>query len=141
VGGRQVIRQVIRDLRDDGVAVVLTTHELAEAEHLADHVVIIDRGRVVASGSLDELVRGEGDEIRFGAPPGLAVAALASRLGAAVREASPGEYVVGAAPAPSTVAALTGWLAEHDLPLADLRAGRHTLEDVFLRLTAERSEP
>ena len=36
---------------------------------------------------------------------------------------------------PATVAALTAWLAEQDLPLADLRAGRHTLEDVFLRLT------
>jgi ABC-2 type transport system ATP-binding protein len=37
---------------------------------------------------------------------------------------------------PATVAALTAWLAEHDLPLADLRAGRQRLEDVFLRLTA-----
>ena len=52
VGGRQVLRQVIRDLREEGVAVVLTTHELAEAEHLADHVVIVDRGRVVATGAL-----------------------------------------------------------------------------------------
>ena len=37
---------------------------------------------------------------------------------------------------PATVAALTAWLAERDLPLADLRAGRQRLEDVFLRLTA-----
>jgi ABC-2 type transport system ATP-binding protein len=136
VGGRQVLRQVIRDLRDEGVAVVLTTHELAEAEHLADHVVIVDRGRVVAEGTLAELLQGGGNEIRFGAPAGLDVAALATRLGSPVREATHGEYVVDAAPAPATVAALTGWLAEHDLPLADLRAGRQTLEDVFLRLTA-----
>jgi ABC-2 type transport system ATP-binding protein len=136
VGGRQILRQVIRDLREDGVAVVLTTHELAEAEHLADHVVIVDRGRVVAEGTLAELLQGGGNEIRFGAPAGLDVAALATRLGSPVREATRGEYVVDAAPAPATVAALTGWLAEHDLPLADLRAGRQTLEDVFLRLTA-----
>ncbi|MBV8296147.1 MAG: ABC transporter ATP-binding protein, partial [Acidimicrobiia bacterium] len=53
----------------------------------------------------------------------------------------PGEYRVAAAATPATVAALTAWLAEQDLPLADLRAGRQTLEDVFLRLTgsAERS--
>jgi ABC-2 type transport system ATP-binding protein len=135
VGGRQVIRQVVRDLRADGVAVVLTTHELAEAEHLADRVVIVDHGRVVAAGTMAELVRGGGEEIRFGAPAGLEVASLGARLGATVTEATPGEYVVAAAPSPATVAALTAWLAERDLPLADLRAGRQTLEDVFLRLT------
>ena len=135
VAGRQVIRRVVRDLRDDGVAVVLTTHELAEAEHLADRVVIVDRGRVVAAGPLADLLQGSGDEIRFGAPPGLEVASLGSRLGATVVEATPGEYVVDGAPSPATVAALTAWLAERDLPLADLRAGRQTLEDVFLRLT------
>jgi ABC-2 type transport system ATP-binding protein len=137
VGGRQVIRRVVRDLRDDGVAVVLTTHELAEAEQLADHVVIVDRGHVVASGGLAELLQGGGDEIRFGAPAGIDVASLAAALHHDVSERSPGEYVVAGAPAPGTVASLTAWLAERDLPLADLRAGRQTLEDVFLRLTSE----
>ena len=57
-----------------------------------------------------------------------------------VTEESPGEYRVAAAPTPATVAALTAWLAEHDLPLADLRAGRQSLEDVFLRLTRTAAE-
>jgi ABC-2 type transport system ATP-binding protein len=57
-----------------------------------------------------------------------------------VVEASPGEYRVSAPPSPATVAALTAWLAEHDLPLADLRAGRQSLEDVFLRLTRTAAE-
>jgi ABC-2 type transport system ATP-binding protein len=140
VGGRQVVRQVIRDLREEGVAVVLTTHELAEAEHLADHVVIVDRGRVVAAGALADLLQGGGDEIRFAAPAGLDVDALAARLARPVSEAAPGEYVVVGPPSPRTVADLTAWLAEHDLPLGDLRAGRQTLEDVFLRLTAGREE-
>jgi ABC-2 type transport system ATP-binding protein len=138
VGGRQVVRQVIRDLRDAGVAVVLTTHELGEAERLADRVVIVDHGRVVATGTPAELMgSGPGDEIRFGAPPGLDVADLGAALGATVHEATPGEYVVAAAPTPSAVATLTGWLAARDIPLADLRAGRQTLEDVFVRLTAD----
>jgi ABC-2 type transport system ATP-binding protein len=53
-----------------------------------------------------------------------------------VAETGPGEYEVRAAPTPATVAAITAWLAEQDLPLGDLRAGRQRLEDVFLRLTS-----
>jgi len=135
-GGRQVVRRLIAELRDAGVAVLLTTHELEEAERLADRVVIVDHGRVVAAGTPAELMSsGGGEEIRFGATPRLDTGALAAALGVTVTEASPGEYVVVAPGTPATVAALTAWLAEHDLPLADLRAGRHTLEDVFLRLT------
>ena len=136
--GRQAIREVVVGLRADGVTVVLTTHDLDEAEKLADHVVILDRGSVVASGSPAELmVTGGTDEVRFGAAPGLAVGDLGDRLGAVVVEVAPGEYLVAAPGSPALVAALATWLAEHDLPLADLRAGRQRLEDVFLRLVSE----
>ena len=136
--GRQLIRRVIADLRDRGVAVLLTTHDLEEAEKLADHVVIIDHGVVLADGTPTELMRAsQGDEVRFGAPSGLDVSSLGERIGAVVTEASLGEYVVASAATPSMVAAITAWLAEMDLPLADLRAGRQRLEDVFLRLTAD----
>lgn len=139
--GRQAIRRVVAGLRDEGVTVVLTTHDLDEAEKLADHVVILDRGRVVAAGSPASLMTSHGgDEVRFGAPPGLDAAALGVRLDAAVSEVAPGEYLVSAAGSPSLVAALAAWLAEHDLPLADLRAGRQRLEDVFLRLVDDPAE-
>jgi ABC-2 type transport system ATP-binding protein len=134
--GRIVIRDVIRTLAAKGVAVVLTTHELGEAERLADHIIILDRGRLVATGTLAEL-RGQGqrEEIRFAAAAGLDVASLGTHLGAMASEPTPGEYVVNAAPSPDNVARVTGWLAERNLPLGDLRAGRQSLEDVFLRLT------
>jgi len=136
--GRQLIRRVIADLRDRGVAVLLTTHDLEEAEKLADHVVIIDHGVVLADGTPTELMRAsQGDDVRFGAPSGLEVSSLGQHIGAVVTETSPGEYVVASAATPSMVAAITAWLAEMDLPLADLRAGRQRLEDVFLRLTAD----
>jgi ABC-2 type transport system ATP-binding protein len=135
-GGRLVIREVIRDLRQRGVAVVLTTHELEEASRLADRVVIVDRGLVVAAGTPAELMAsGGGSDIRFGAPAGIDTGGLASRLAAPVAEVDLGEYRVDAASTPDRIATLTAWLAEHDLPLADLRAGRQTLEDVFMRLT------
>jgi len=134
--GRLVIRQIVAELRDAGVCVLLTTHELEEAERLADRIVIVDHGKVVAEGTPAELMRsGAGREIRFGAPPGLDVVSLGTAVGAEVHEERPGEYMVAAQAAPATVAAITAWLAQRDLPLADLRAGRERLEDVFLRLT------
>ena len=61
---------------------------------------------------------------------------LGKAMMAAVDEPTPGEYVVHCEATPTNVATLTAWLAERDLPLADLRAGRQRLEDVFLRLTS-----
>jgi len=138
--GRIVIRDIIGQLRDDGVAVVLTTHELEEAARLADHVVIVDHGVVVATGTPAELMAsGGGQDIRFGAPPGsVDLAQLAASLGVAadaVSEVSAGEYRIDGESTPARVAALTAWLAQHGVALGDLRAGRKTLEDVFLRLT------
>jgi ABC-2 type transport system ATP-binding protein len=136
VSGRQLIRQIVRDLATSGVAVLLTTHDLEEAEKVADRVVIIDHGHVVVEGTPTELMTSTGsEEIRFGAPPGLDTAALGKVLTAPVDELTAGEYRVSAPPTPNNVAALTAWLAERDLPLADLRAGRQRLEDIFLALT------
>jgi len=138
VGGRQVVRQVVAELRERGTCVLLATHELDEAERVADRVVIVDHGKVLATGTPAELMSpADRSSIDFGAPPGLDVAALGQHLGAAVVEVRPGEYRVAAPPSPAAVAALTAWLAASDLPLADLRAGRQSLEDVFLRLTSE----
>jgi ABC-2 type transport system ATP-binding protein len=136
VSGRQLVRSVLRDLAAAGTAVVVTTHELDEAERVADRVVIIDHGRLVADGTVRELLAGSGDEIRFAAAAGLPIGALAERLACVVVESSPGDYLVGSAPTPQTIAAVTSWLAELDQPLADLRAGRQRLEDVFMRLTS-----
>jgi ABC-2 type transport system ATP-binding protein len=137
VAGRRRVRSLIRSLADAGGCVLLATHELEEAERMADAVIIIDRGRLVVAGAPSELTRAiPTDEIHFGAPRGLDVAGLGATLGALVSEESPGEYLVAHPPDPATIADLTAWLAERDLPLADLRAGRKRLEDVYLALTA-----
>ena len=140
--GRVAIRNEIAELRARGVCVLLTTHELNEAERMADRIVIIDRGRLLAAGSPAALTAGAtagpgADDVRFGAPAGIDTALLTDALGQPVREDSPGEYVIGAPSSPAMIATLANWLAERNLPIADLRASRKRLEDVFLALTAE----
>ena len=136
VHARQLVRDEVAALRDRGACVVLTTHELDEAQRLADRIAIIDRGRLVACGSPEELIRGAGaGAIRFRGPAGIDVAALSAAAGgAAVREDRRGEYAVDAPPTPSLLAAVTAWLADHGIAVTDLRTGGG-LEDVFLRLT------
>lgn len=137
---RRVLWEVIRGLRDDGVAVLLTTHDLEEAGRLADNVVIVDGGRIVAEGSPATLARsGAAAEIRFGGPAGLDLTALGQAVGGTVTEEGTGEYLVSVAATPANVARLTAWLAEQDIAVADIRAGRQRLEDVFLRLIGQQS--
>lgn len=138
---RRVTWDLVRQLRADGVTVVLTTHLLDEAEELADRVAIIDRGRLVALGTPDELTHGGHDEVLFTARPGLDVAALTTRLGRDVREGRDGRYVVAADNDPQLIADLTSWLAERGERLGELQAGKRSLEDVFLKLTAEAVPP
>jgi ABC-2 type transport system ATP-binding protein len=130
---------LIRELRDAGVAVVLTTHALDEAEALADTVTIVDRGRVVATGTPAELSKGAtAPELRFDAIPGLDTADLDRVLppGAESREERPGHYVVGPRVDPDVVAAVASWCASLDVLPDNLTTSSRSLTDVFLELTA-----
>jgi ABC-2 type transport system ATP-binding protein len=139
--GRQSIRAQIAELRSEGVGVLLTTHELEEAERAADRIVIMDHGRIVAAGTAAELTAADphAARIRFTTRPGLDVSDLSGAIQAEVREERAGEYAVSAGGDPATVARLTAWLAEHHLALGDLRIGSR-LEEIFLRLTGEGAE-
>src|SRR3984957_10641739 len=96
--GRIAVRRVITDLRDGGACVVLTTHELPEAERVADDVVIMARGRAVARGTVTELAAAGGEGgIRFEGPAALDLAGLSTALGGGpgtVTEDRPGQYRV-----------------------------------------------
>lgn len=139
INGRDAIRRIVADLAADGCAVVLATHELDEAERLADRVVIIDHGALIADGTLAELRKGY-DEIRFRSDPDLDLRALAAATGIVAAKVGRDEYVVDAPPQPRLMAQLGDWLATSGHPLHDLRAGGQRLEDVFRRLTASKRE-
>jgi ABC-2 type transport system ATP-binding protein len=144
--GRLVVRDIIADQRDRGICVILTTHELTEAERLADHVVIIDHGRALAEGSPAELSAGRADgSVRFSTQPGIDTGSLAAAVGhgAVVTEDRPGTYRLlppDGVPGPTAVAALTAWLAQRDLTVGDLRTGR-SLEEVYLAIVGSNREP
>jgi ABC-2 type transport system ATP-binding protein len=134
--------EFIRKLRADGVSVVLTTHFLDEAEQLADHVVVIDAGRVVAAGTPAELTRsGAEGQIRFTAVPGLRLESLlaALPLGTDAVEETPGRYVVTGDVNPQLLATLTAWCAGQGVLAENLSVERRSLEDVFLELTNRRT--
>jgi ABC-2 type transport system ATP-binding protein len=141
VRGRHSTWDLIRDLREAGVAVVLTTHGLDEAEQLADHVVIVDAGRVVADGSPAALTAADDGrrELRFDAPAGLPLAELLRWLpaGVSAAETSAGHYVLAGPISPDLVATVTAWCASHGVMADRIASGSRTLEAVFLELTGK----
>jgi ABC-2 type transport system ATP-binding protein len=133
--------QLVRDLRDRNVTVLLTTHAMDEAEQLCDRVAIVTGGKLAALGSPAELTQhAVSDEMWFAAAPGLDVLAIARAVGLpveAVIEDRPGEYVIRAAGTPGRIADLACFLRDENVTLAALQAGRRSLEEVFLQITAE----
>ena len=130
--------ELIRRLRADGVSVVLTTHFLDEAVDLADVIVVIDGGQLVASGSPAELTRsGAEGQIRFRTTSGLRLSSLVEEMpsGTHVLEESPGRYLVVGEVNPQLLATLTAWCAAQGVLAEELTVERRSLEDVFLELT------
>jgi ABC-2 type transport system ATP-binding protein len=133
--------RLVRELATKGTTVMLTTHGMDEAEQLCDRVAIIAGGRLAALGTPAELTRhAAADEVWFAAEPGIDRAALALAVGlpvADVLEERAGEYLLRAPGTPDRIARLACFLRDREITLAALQAGRRSLEEVFLRITAE----
>ena len=133
--------ELLDELRADGVTIVLTTHNMDEAERLADLIQVIDRGRLIASGTAFELTRGGGSTtIRLVVTepfPPMAPASLQSALGATTLVQPINEHsilITGPADA-STLAKVSAWCEEHGVLPESLSLSQRTLEDVFLQIT------
>ena len=137
---RRQLWDVIRDLRDRGRTVVLTTHYMDEAERLCDRVAVIDQGKIIALGSPGELIaRLGGDHIVEFALEGNGPAPEAdSFLGLdsvlAARAEADG-YSLTVAEPHRAIPALLEALEQHERPLARLTTRHVSLEDVFVALT------
>ncbi len=134
VNGRDTIRHIITSLTDRGCGVVLATHELDEAERIADRVVIFDKGKVLVEGTLDD-VRKARQAVRLRTSRPLVLDDVPTNISDWLVEVEPGHYTIDDAPQ-GLVAALAVWLSEHGIDVIELRAGVSSLEDVFKRLTS-----
>ncbi len=142
---RRTTWELLEELRDDGVTVVLTTHYMDEAERLADHIHIIDHGRMIASGSPLELTRGGTATIRLVVTkpfPQGAPASLQQALGPQV-EVTPISDVSLLVTGPAdhtTLATVARWCEEQGVLPESLNLGQRNLEDVFLEITGRELE-
>lgn len=147
---RRTTRALIGSLRAAGRAILLTTHDLGDVERLADRVVILHGGRIVADGSPAELAAGATPRLRLRLGRALTsgeLRDLARLVGEirdrAVLESELGEAgavrIDGVAPDPVLIAGVAGWCAERGIQIVELRAAAASLEERYLALTDDRA--
>ncbi|WP_223145163.1 ABC transporter ATP-binding protein [Actinotalea subterranea] len=130
---------LVEDLRSLGTTVLLTTHYLDEAEHLADRVGVVVRGRLVAVGTPAELGAGHrAAVVTFRLPDGIDGAELPPLVGTAVREGL--EWRLETAEPTAALHALTGWALERGVDVPALTVRRPSLEDVYLGLVGDHDD-
>ena len=145
VEARAATREILAGLRAAGTTVVLTSHDLADVERLADRLAILDRGRIVAIGAPQELTAASVPILRFRLSVPLSEpdrSALAARLADAgggrvtvEHDGGSGRYLVdGLAPTPPIIALLASWCEARGALIVELRTGGGTLEERYLEL-------
>jgi ABC-2 type transport system ATP-binding protein len=134
---RNIVFELINELRAEGLAIILTTHLLDDAQKLADYVYIIDQGRTVRHGTVSELTAHAADaarQLRFEARARLPLpAARLPHLD--LVECAPGQYQVSGSLTPQDLAVLAGWWAEEGVLPASISLTSRSLEDVFLDIS------
>jgi ABC-2 type transport system ATP-binding protein len=126
--------RLVRQLRKAGTTILLTTHDMAEAEALADRVVLLSRGVVVAEGTPAGLAGHGADQARvtFALPAGCEVADLP--VAADVRS---NMVLIDTASPTAVLHELTAWAMRRGIELPRLAVERPSLEDVYLQLTRD----
>lgn len=130
---RRDVWQLIRRLRDRGATVLLTTHYLEEAEALADRLDVMHAGRIVRSGTPQQIVDGHPSTVSF-ETPGLPIP---DRLAAGRRAGGTGFTVLETSDLQQTLTELLDWANRHQVRLEHLQARAASLESVFLQIAGD----
>jgi daunorubicin resistance ABC transporter ATP-binding subunit len=144
--GRLGLWRLIGRLTDRGTTVLLTTQYLEEADRLADAIVVLDQGAVIAAGTAEQLkTQVGGDRLELRAAPGSdprSLAAAMAGLGTGEPSTGPDERVViPVADGPAILPEVAARLAASGLRVCDLVVRRPSLDDVFLTLTGQSTTP
>ena len=124
---------LVDNLRSLGRTILLTTHYMDEAEHLADRVAVIAAGKIVAEGTPASLAEATSDTVvQFRLPASVSASSLPVTPS---RVDGPTIEVTAESPT-RTLHQLTGWAIDNGIELDGLRVARATLEDVYLQLIA-----
>ena len=126
--GQHAFRARLRDLTADGKTVVVSSHDLADIEALADYVIVIDRGRLVTQGPLETLLGGGNTRVRVDGAT--AAGGLLTDAGFEVQEDHLGLIVLS-----GDGASIVRVLTDAGIYPTEVRPERSTLESVFLGLT------
>ncbi|MCV7418528.1 ATP-binding cassette domain-containing protein [Mycolicibacterium litorale] len=141
---RTELWDVLRDLVAGGTTLLLTTQYLEEADQLADNIVVIDKGRIIAQGSPLELKRQAGNAslvVTVADESDLAAAqALLAKTGAEVFVDTGARRLTASADGLADMVRVAGWLRDSDIEVDDIGLSRPSLDDVFLTLTGHRTE-
>jgi ABC-2 type transport system ATP-binding protein len=134
---RRSLWTIVTSLRSEGKSILLTTHYMEEAEILCDRVAIMDHGRILAAGTVSELVDSRFSErsVRFVAIAGLDDERLAAFPGVSEVKRENGVSVLFTRDVPATIGAVLAATERLRVEPQDLAVRRATLEDVFLDLT------
>ena len=134
---RRSLWDIVEDLKAKGTSVLLTTHYLEEAEILCDRVAIMDHGRILELGTVDELVARRFQEraVRFDRIDGLDGDALGALAGVDKVSDDGDAHLLYTTDVAATIGALLALAESRALEPANLAIRRPTLEDVFLALT------
>ena len=136
ITGRGLIRETLRAMAEQGCAVVVATHELDEAERIADDIVVINRGRTVLMGTLNEIRNGR-PAIRFSSDHTIDLTALSSALGTPVERHCAGEFRIDADGNAELIGKLGSWLAANGHPLRDVNTAGESLAEIFTRVVGD----
>ncbi|KGA12062.1 MAG: hypothetical protein GM46_2200 [actinobacterium acAcidi] len=134
IDGRDVIRDIILGLSQEGTTVLLASHDMAEAEKVATHAVFFKEGKILASGDIESLTSVR-RRLRFSTTPGLITADLAVAVKSPVTMISEGLYEVASEASPQVVGRISQWLTENGHPLLDILLGTENLEETYRRFT------
>jgi len=136
---RHMAWDVVRGLRDLGKTVFLTTHFMDEAENLADRILILAAGRIVAEGTPETIGGRQTDAsvITFTMPAGLTADSLPALPVPVNVEHNGRAEIVAPEPMP-VLYVLSSWAVQNGLPIPDISVQRPSLEDIYLRLTQEK---